>query len=461
MLDENIVMTENEERRAQEADESSHPMDNLFGQDYDFKRLKRGDIVEGVIVRINPGEVLVDVGSKSEGIISNRELERLGPEALAELHVGDEVLVYVVTPEDRNGNVVLSFGRAQLEKDWRLAEKMFEAGEVFEGTIAGYNKGGLIVRLGKVRGFVPASQLATRRQRDQDETLSGEEQRAQLVGQKLQLKIIELDRERNRLILSERAAMREWRRKQKVQLLSELNEGDIRVGEVISLCDFGAFVDLGGADGLIHLSELSWRRVSHPSEVLKVGDEVEVYVLNVDRERKRIGLSLKRLQPDPWTQAASTYEVGQLVEGTITKLVKFGAFASLADDDIEGLIHVSELSDQHVNHPKEVVKEGDVLTLRVIRVDPQRRRIGLSLKQVTSEEYAEADWQAGYETGPVEEELESPEEPEEMAAEKVEEAAPEPDLDREDAPVAPSSEPVAEGHPAVESTPLVVDQVTV
>lgn len=480
MLDENTTMTEGEEeRRAQDVDESGHPMDNLFGQDYDFKRLKRGDIVDGVIVRINPGEVLVDVGSKSEGIISSRELERLDPEFLAELNVGDDVLVYVVTPEDHNGNVVLSFTRAQLEKDWRRAERMFEDGEVFEGTVAGYNKGGLIVRLGKVRGFVPASQLATRR-RDQDETLSGEEQRAQLVGQELQLKIIELDRERNRLILSERAAMREWRRKQKAQLLSELNEGDIRVGEVISLCDFGAFVDLGGADGLIHLSELSWRRVAHPSEVLKVGDEVEVYVLNVDRERKRIGLSLKRLQPDPWTQAASTYEVGQLVEGTITKLVKFGAFASLADDDIEGLIHVSELSDQHVNHPKEVVNEGDVVTLRVIRVDPQRRRIGLSLKQVTSEEYAEADWRAGYEAVLAEEEdeeeLGGPEDLEEAvdaaasAPEEAEEAAPETDLDCEDLPAeseaegipaTTDSESVVEDRPATEPAPLVVDQVAV
>ncbi|MBC7249329.1 MAG: 30S ribosomal protein S1, partial [Anaerolineae bacterium] len=460
-------------------------MEDLFGQEYDFKRLKRGDIVEGVIVRVSPDEVLVDVGSKSEGIISSRELERLGPEFLSKLHVGDEVLVYVITPENRNGNVVLSFRRAELEKDWRRAEKMFEAGEIFEGTVAGYNKGGLIVRLGKVRGFVPASQLATRRPQDPDESLSLEEQRAKLVGQKLQLKIIELDRERNRLILSERAAMREWRRKQKAQLLSELREGDIRKGVVISLCDFGAFVDLGGADGLIHLSELSWRRVSHPSEVLKVGDEVEVYVLNVDRERKRIGLSLKRLQPDPWTQAASKYKIGQLVEGTITKLVKFGAFARLADDDIEGLIHVSELSDQHVSHPQDVVKEGDVLTLRVIRVDPDRRRIGLSLKQVTAEEYAEADWEAGYEMLVEEEDEEDLVEQEAAPVEVAESALPTEEdeatpaeaisdeavlepassgeellaTEAEDASVESDSESVTEGHQAIEPSPVTVDQV--
>jgi small subunit ribosomal protein S1 len=467
MPDENTTTIIDEEGRSQEIKESIYSMENLLDQAYDFKRLKRGDVAEGIIVQVSPGEVLVDVGAKSEGIISNREVERLGPEFLAQLNVGDDVLVYVVTPEDRNGNIILSFSRAQLERDWRRAEKMFEAGEIFEGTVAGYNKGGLIVRLGKVRGFVPASQLTMRRKRSQDESLSGEEKRAELVGQTLQLKIIELDRERNRLILSERAAMREWRRQQKAQLLTELREGDIRRGEVISLCDFGAFVDLGGADGLIHLSELSWRRVAHPNEVLKVGDEVEVYVLNVDRERRRIGLSFKRLQPDPWTQAVNKYTEGQLVEGTVTKLVKFGAFARLADDDIEGLIHVSELNDQHVTHPKEVVKEGDTLTLRVIRVDVQRRRIGLSLKQVTSKEYAESDWQAEYEASLTEEEpegLEYLEEQEELAAsaaeeteEAVEEAVLEADLEREDLPAEPEVEDVP-ATPVAEETEEAVEE---
>jgi small subunit ribosomal protein S1 len=212
----------------------------------------------------------------------------------------------------------------------------------------------------------------------------------------MQLKVIEIDRGRNRLILSERAAMREWRKQSKERLLAELQEGDVRTGEVISICDFGAFVDLGGADGLIHLSELSWRRVAHPSEVLKVGDEVEVYVLNVDRERKRIGLSLKRLEADPWSLVAERYHVGQLVEGTITKLVKFGAFARIFDEDVEGLIHVSELSEERIGHPREVVAEGDIRTLRVIRIDPDKRRIGLSLKRVASSEYLDVDWQEGY-----------------------------------------------------------------
>jgi small subunit ribosomal protein S1 len=370
--------------------EPEHPMESMLHAEYDFRQLQRGQIVEGHIVQIRPDEILVDVGSKSEGIIEGRELERLGSEGLSSMHEGDPILVYVVSPEDKSGNVVLSLARAQAERDWRDAQQLFESGEIFEGTVAGYNKGGLIVRMGKVRGFVPSSQIVSIKERG-----AGEEALAALVGQKLQLKIIEIDRTRNRLILSERAAMREWRKQHKEKLLSELQEGDIRKGEVISLCDFGAFVDLGGADGLIHLSELSWRRITHPSEVLKVGNEVEVYVLNVDRERKRIGLSLKRLESDPWGTIAQRYHVGQLVEGTITKLVKFGAFARIFDDDVEGLVHLSELSEQRISHPKEVVQEGDVRTLRVIRIDSDQRRIGLSLKRVASSEYVDVDWQDG------------------------------------------------------------------
>lgn len=351
---------------------------------FDFKELQRGQVVEGIIVHVGENEILVDVGSKSEGVIYERELERLSAESIAKLQVGKPVLVYVLTPEDKNGNIALSLSRAQAERDWRKAETLEKSGEIFEGEVAGYNKGGLIVRMGKVRGFVPASQIVS-------QTSSAEP--GDMVGKKLRFKVIEIDRARNRLILSERAAMREWRKQQKEELLSELQEGDIRTGEVISLCDFGAFVDLGGADGLIHLSEMSWRRVAHPSEVLAVGDKVQVYVLNIDRERKRIGLSMKRLQSDPWVVIAEQYQEGQLVEGTITKLVKFGAFARLSEDDIEGLIHISELSNEHIAHPKEVVKEGDVVTLRIIRIDSERRRIGLSLKRVDSAEYLHQDWQ--------------------------------------------------------------------
>jgi small subunit ribosomal protein S1 len=397
-----------EERRQPAAVTSigeGHPMQGLLDNTYQFKEIKRGAVLTGTIVRISPQEILVDVGSKSEGIISGRELEHLPADVLSELKVGEEVMTFVVSPEDRNGNIVLSLSRAQAERDWREAEELFKSQEVFEGQVAGFNKGGLIVKVGKVRGFVPASQLVGSHGVGRpEEPAEGEAEEAgrpddrwqPLVGKKLQLKVIEMDRSRNRLILSERAAMRDWRKIQKEKLLSELHEGMHLKGRVISLADFGAFVDLGGADGLVHLSEISWKRVMHPREVLKVGQEVEVEVLNVDHDRKRIGLSLKRLEPDPWSLVENRYKVGQLVEGTITKLAKFGAFARIKDDDqIEGLIHISELADGRINHPKEVVKEGQVLTLRIIRIDAERRRLGLSLKRVDQAEYAEADWRQG------------------------------------------------------------------
>jgi len=369
-----------------------NPMEDLLHEDdYGFRALHRGQIVEGVIVQVRPTELLVDVGSKSEGVVMQRELDRLGPDRLAELSEGETILVYVVSPEDKNGNVVLSLSRAQMEADWREAQELFDAGKIFEGKVAGFNKGGLIVRVGKVRGFVPASQVVSTPERRKNG--SGQDFLSALVGQDFQVKIIELDRSRNRLILSERAAQRELRKLHKEQLLQELQVDEVRDGVVISLCDFGAFVDLGGADGLVHLSELSWRRVSHPSEVLKVGDEVKVKVLNVDRDRRRIGLSLKRLEADPWSTIEERYHIDQLVEGTVTKLVKFGAFARIFDDDIEGLIHLSELSDERITHPREVVQEGDVRTLRVIRIDSDRRRIGLSLKRVASDDYLDdVDW---------------------------------------------------------------------
>jgi small subunit ribosomal protein S1 len=383
-------------------EEAAHPMTALLEQADSVQQLERGQILEGVIVRLSPEEVLIDINAKSEGIVTKRDLDRLGDEQVDQLNVGDTVLAAVITPEDKNGNIILSLARAQIEKDWREAERLFKAQKMFEGTVAGFNKGGLIVRLGRVRGFVPASQVVVK----DGGNIRSEEYKAGLVGQTLQLKVIELDRERNRLILSERAALREWRKKQKDKLLQELSEGDIRKGIVSSLCDFGAFVDLGQADGLVHLSELSWRRVAHPGEVLDVGQEVEVYVLNVDRERKRIGLSLKRLEPDPWTLVDEQYKVGQLVEGTITKLVKFGAFARLKGSDIEGLIHISELSDEHVTHPKEVVEPDEVVTLRVIKIDSGRRRMGLSLKKVDSIEYVDQDWALGRTQMEVEPELE-------------------------------------------------------
>lgn len=375
-----------------EAD-TAHTMQGLLdASDYGMNLPARGEIRQGTIARISPTEILVDIGAKSEGVISGRELERIDEATRSRFQVGQEILVYVVSPEDKNGNIVLSYTRAQEEQDWRDAERLRDSQEIYQGVVAGFNKGGLLIKIGKVRGFMPASQLGPGRRKGQNET--PEERWGPLVGQTIQVKVIEVDRARNRLILSERAAIKESRERQRQELLASLKEGEVRTGRVISLADFGAFVDLGGADGLVHLSELSHKRVNHPKDLLKVGQEVQVQVLSVDRERKRIALSMKRLEEDPWQRIQRTYKQGQLVEATITKLAKFGAFARLHGEDppVEGLIHISELSEGRIAHPKEVVKEGQVVTLRVIRVDPERKRIGLSLKKVASPAYADLDW---------------------------------------------------------------------
>ena len=371
----------------------TNPMAALLDSDYGLNMPMRGEIREGVIARITPSEILVDVGAKSEGVITGRELDNLEEAARKALSTGQKILVYVMDPEDRNGNIVLSLTRAREEQDWRDAEALLASQDVYSGAVAGFNKGGLIVKLGNVRGFVPASQLGpSRRRRSEGDT--PEQKWARMVGEPMQVKVIEVDRGRNRLILSERAAAKESREAQKDRLLAEIKAGEVRRGHVISLAEFGAFVDIGGADGLVHLSELSWKHVTHPNEVLHVGQEVEVLVLNVDHERKRIGLSLKRREDDPWTLIQRKYTIGQLITGTITKLAKFGAFARVeGEDEIEGLIHVSELSDGHIEHPREVVNEGQTLTLRVIKIDAEKRRMGLSLKRVASAEYADTDWE--------------------------------------------------------------------
>jgi len=371
----------------------ANPMTELLEQGYAFSIPRRGEVVEGTIVSVNNNEVLIDIGCKSEGIVTSRDLEHLDPEFRRSLCVGQRIKAGVVRPEDRNGNIILSLQRALLEKDWDEAARLYEAEEIFGKTISGFNKGGVTVNIGHVRGFVPASQLVSVRGMQGGDQADREAALGELVGKELRLKVIELDRRRNRLILSERAAVREWRREQKDRLLDELAEGEVRKGVVSSLCDFGAFVDLGGADGLVHLSEISWRRVGHPKEVLRVGQEIEVYVLSVDTERRRIALSLKRLQKEPWSTVEERYQVGQLVPCRVTKLTEFGAFARL-DEDIEGLVHISELSDEHVEHPSQVVSEGQELTLRIIRIDAERQRLGLSLRRVNEELYgADFDWE--------------------------------------------------------------------
>jgi small subunit ribosomal protein S1 len=351
---------------------------------------KQGEIRTGIIATIRDNEILVSIGTKSEGVISGRELEQIPTEERSEFEVGKAIPVYVIAPEDANGNVVLSYIRAREERDWDEVERLLEADEAYEGEVIGYNKGGLIVPVGQLRGFVPASQISLLRR----STTSGDspDQRyAKMVGDEINVRVIEVDRSRRRLILSERQALQETRESLKDRLLEELSEGDVRTGRVTSLADFGAFVNIEGADGLVHLSEISWDRIQHPNEVLEVGQEVDVKVISIDRERKRIGLSIRQLQDDPWMKKVGDLKEGQLVEGTITHLTKFGAFASIGED-MEGLIHVSELSEQRIAHPKEAVHEGDVLTLRIIKIDPERRRIGLSLRKVDSPAYADLDW---------------------------------------------------------------------
>ena len=361
-------------------------MGNLPVEDWDYQRPRRGEVRTGVILAIHEQEIVVDVGVKRDGIVPYADMQRMGAEALAVLSVGDRVLVYVLRPEDQDGNLLVSLYLARQEKAWQRARELAESGEVLEDQVIGYNKGGLLFPFGEIQGFIPASQVpGFPHGLGQEERL---ERLSQMVGETLLIKVIEINRRKRRLILSATAAQRQWRKQQRERLLSELREGEVRRGAVSSLCSFGAFVDLGGADGLVHLSELSWRRVRHPREVVSVGDEVEVYVLRLDRERKRIGLSLKRLQPEPWALVEDKYELGQLVEGVVTNVVEFGAFAEI-EEGVEGLIHVSELTDGPISHPREIVKKGDLLLLRIIRIDPRRKRLGLSLKRVLESEWAE------------------------------------------------------------------------
>lgn len=357
--------------------------------------IKRGDVIEGVITATSPTSVTVEVGEGLSGVVPTHELERMNRRMLESLKPGEKLTVLVVNPHDHNGNIVLSVNRALEEMDWQRAEEFRQSQEVFESRVAGYNKGGLIVRFGRLRGFVPQSQMSADRRR----VVNGEtpeDRWGQMVNEPILVKVMEVDRSRNRLILSERSAARESREKRKESLISQLTVGEVRTGRVVSLEDFGAFVDIGGAEGLVHLTEMSWQHINHPREMLKVGQEVKVEVISVDPDAKRIGLSIKRQAPDPWDTVATSYAVGQLVQATVTKLTKFGAFAQLVDlPEIEGLIHISELSDKRVTHPREVVQEGDKLTLRIVKMDIKNRRLGLSLKRVNSAEYLDLDWTVG------------------------------------------------------------------
>jgi len=382
----------------------------LQEQDLNVDLPQSGEIRTGVIASISPSQILVSIGAKSEGVVSGRELEQLTAEEREVLKVGQEVHVFVLNPEDANGNVVLSLKRAQEQISWDNVEKLMGSDEVVESKIIGFNKGGLIAGVEGLRGFIPSSQISAMR-RSQSTGDTPEQRWQKMIGQPITVRVIEVDRERRRLILSERAASTESRQSIKERVIEELEEGKVYTGRVTSLANFGAFININGADGLVHLSELSWEHIDHPREVLEVGQEVKVKVINVDREKKRIGLSVRALQEDPWRARVEKYSVGQLVEGVITRLTKFGAFARL-EGDIEGLIHISEIAEHRIEHPKEVLKEGEVKSLRVIRIDPEQHRIGLSLRKVDSAAFADKDFKllaAEYRTDEEPEESESPE----------------------------------------------------
>jgi small subunit ribosomal protein S1 len=355
------------------------PVDWLTQHEQSYVHHRRGEVVEGVVVRADTDEFLVDIGAKSEGIVP---LNQIPAHNFEMPKVGETVLVYVLSGEDREGRVLLSLTRAQSEKGWRNLQVALDDGSGVEGDIVEHNRGGLVVTVEGVRGFVPLSQISAIRRGASEEEVSAKLE--SMKGERILLKVIELNRRRNRLILSERAAAQERRAREKDRLLAELRSGDVRSGIVSSICDFGAFVDLGGADGLIHLSEISWAQITHPGQVLKIGDPVSVYVVGVDGDTKKIALSLKRLQEEPWAKVRDKYAQGQLVTGRITKLAPFGAFAEI-EPGIEGLIHISELSEDRITHPKQVVREGDVVPLKVIRIEAARHRLGLSLKQAEEE----------------------------------------------------------------------------
>lgn len=381
MIEGNDPQGQNNNNPEEVEDFNQNEMEALLAASTTPINIKRGDVVEGVIVRIDQDEILVDIGLKSEGVLSTKELPASGYGSFSELHLNDKVLVYVIQPESSEGHAVLSLKRANTERQWRIAEEQYKNGELLKAKVIDYNKGGLIVDVAGIRGFVPISQILNLKREEVASGGESQETAAKLQSMKdkeLQLKIIEINRARNRLILSERLAVQEWRQRRREELLDELKPGEVRKGVVSNLANFGAFVDLGGADGLVHISQLAWSRVNHPSEVLHVGQEVEVQVLSVDKEKKKIALSIKRAEVDPWTTVEQRYTPGQLVTGVVTKIAPFGAFARI-EDGIEGLIHLSELTPGV--DPKTILHEGAQLQLRILRIDAERRRLGLSLRQ--------------------------------------------------------------------------------
>jgi len=372
-----------DEQREDEVDFSEDLAQLL--DEHDYYRPTVGDIRTGTIVAMSDQGVIVDLGLKRDGLVQPSDLDELDPEERESFKLSDEIPVYIedTSQPDR---LLVSIQKARLNQDWIRAQELMESGEIVESPIIGYNRGGVIVPFGNLRGFVPASHLVELRRgmddRQRQQTMS------RMRDEVLPLKVIEVNRQRKRLVLSQRDAQHEWQEARKQELIEKLNSGETVTGRVSGLRNFGAFVDLGGADGLIHISELAWHRVNHPREVLKVGDEIDVYILNLDKEEQRIALSRKRLLPNPWSLADENYSVGNLVEGKVTRIVSYGAFVEI-EPGIEGLLHISQLSRETVEDPHELIEEGETHLLRVVSLDTNRQRIGLSLKNVTAAEQIE------------------------------------------------------------------------
>lgn len=401
-------------------------LEKLLDQ-HDYELPQVGDIRTGYIISMDQQGMMVDLGVKRDGIVPQSDIQKLSDEERAALKVNDEIAVYIVNTEETD-SLVVSIHLAKLNQDWIDAEALLESGNIVELEIGGYNKGGAIVPFGRLRGFVPASHLTELSPGMNDR--KRQQRLAKLRGEKLPLKVIEVDRRRRRLVFSQKDAQKEWEEKRKQELIDSLNVGDVLKGTISGMRDFGAFVDVGGADGLVHISELAWHRVDHPRDVVKVGDEIDVYVLSLDKQDQRISLSRKKLLPNPWETVEERYEVNQLVEGTITRIVNYGAFAEV-EPGIEGLLHLSQLSRGNVDRADEVVKEGETHLLRVVSIDRRRQRMGLSLKAVTTTEQIE--WMA-------QRELEKVQEAEPEAISEVEQDGPEME-DVEEIEVAIESEP--------------------
>lgn len=340
--------------------------------DYSYTPPRRGEIREATILQIDEREIIVDLGAKQDGIVPSQDLDRMDDEFRASLATGSSVPVYVVNPRDQNDNLIVSINMGLQRYDWEKARELLKSQDAVDVRVSGYNKGGALVRWNRLEGFIPSSHLVSL-----NLSLDRKDAMQELIGNTLGVKVIEVDQDRRRLIFSEREAQKEWRARRKAKLLAELNVGDVVNGVVTGLRDFGAFVNIGGADGLIHVSELAWHRVDHPRDILHIGEEIEVYVLNLDRETNRIALSRKRLLSDPWDDAQFRYHEGQLVEGYVTNVVDFGAFVAL-DDGLEGLLHLSEMGDGALKEPYSYVQKGDHLSLRISHLEPEKRRVGFT-----------------------------------------------------------------------------------